>query len=234
MVKSRQTKVEWLDVPDIDQDCSLVDLAKWILDGLETGETEFAKHKGWKSFRLDSLNVAIQMAFIEGKMFGASEALALTGEINARLSRAAGKRAAELELAYEEFRLEWIKKVEASLLDATRMWRELPHGGRAVKLLPDYDNSTTSKAEMMEFHIAVQLYERKKQMGKMKGLTKMVNDATASGMLNDDGNAPDRIKQRVNRMWEFKDIYLPPTILALHERAVERVEKAKDFVNSLV
>jgi hypothetical protein len=233
VVKAKQPRYEWLDVPDIDADCTLVELAQWVLECLQTAELNLARHKDWQSFRLDKLQVVVQMAYIEGKLIGSSEALKPMSELKISLSEEVVKRLAQIALLYEQCRQEWIEKLARDTLAATQMWRALPQGGRAVKLVPNYEDPATTVEQMIEFHIAVQLFEKKKQTGKMSGLSKLVNEAIASGSLTGDGNETDRIKRLVQSMWETKDIYLPPSIRALRHRAAERVKNAKDFMTSL-
>jgi hypothetical protein len=232
MVAKKLPKIEWLDVPDIDPECTLKELALWVLKCLDEGEKNFGKHSEWADLKSSMFEAAVEMSAVEGRMLGASQAFASLANTDAHYCRYIERRIAEVSLMYEEFRLEWIELVSQRLLQATRMFRELPHRGRAVKLLPDYNNPKAKK-DWVEFDIAVQMFEAKKNTGQMTGLTKLIEEAEASGKLDKNRDYEQNIKRLVNTMWANKDIYLPPTIQTLRLKASEGVAKAKDFMTLL-
>lgn len=231
MVVAREPNRDRLNVPPIDPDCSMRELATWLQTCAKLGEGIFATHKEWPSLREELLDASIEIAHCEGQFLGGMQTLhAFSNEPS--LFFPVKRRMAELSLVYEEARLEIIRGVAGKVLKATLIFHGLPQNGRPKKLSTDYDDPSITAEERYSYAIAVELVLEKRQSGKFRGLSKKVDDAIATGILSDSGEAEQRIKRWAQRLWEHDRLYLPDPILVLLQTAAERVTKARDFMTS--
>ncbi|OYU48136.1 MAG: hypothetical protein CFE31_14235 [Rhizobiales bacterium PAR1] len=238
----RKVPVEWLIVPNIDPDASLQTLAFWVLETVESGEILFQKHKEWPALKNSSLQMAINMAAIEGQSVGAQQGLNVLLAISDKADAKIKQESLSLSHAYEDCRQQYIEKIAALVLQATRMVREVPRRARPFKSLPNYDvfhNPESSygaklkvSRDAWEFSIANTVAQAKETTGQLTGLKKLVDEAIEDGRLRGDGEEFARIKRLANSIYHNSKLYLPPQVRALRVRAVERVNKSIDMMTS--
>lgn len=239
---AKEATIEWLIVPDIDPDASLCTLAFWIIEAIEAGELYFSKHTDWPKLRNNALKMAVEMSKFEGQILGSQQIFDSLNLISVEIDAQIHNKKLILNNIYELSRQDFIRKTCEILLQATQMAREIPKRSRPIKLLPDYgiltDENTSRDARLKlvrdawEFSIANTVAQEKAKTGKLTGLKKLVDEAISDGRLPGDGEEFSRIKRLANKIHRYATLYLPPTIRALHARALERVKKSVDIMTS--
>jgi hypothetical protein len=226
-------KIEWLDVSEIDPDCTLFELAKWIQVALTKATPTLKKRKEWREIETEASLATIEMSRIEGVYFGGSQALIPWCDHSGPIYAVAAKRITELNLGYEIARKEWVEHVCKLTIQTTGLSKQLPQGGRPMKGIPDYDAPGFQTWEACEFDIAVKAMRKREKTGRYQGIKQLVDKAMLDGKLPENYDI-----QRVNRLAkslnENSPLYLPPTLKLLRARASERVKMAEDFLTSFI
>jgi hypothetical protein len=229
----------WLDVPDIDPEASLVEVAWWVLNCIAQGHKIFNAMADWPGLAKSAALDAIEMARDEGKFDGALTALRCcpSTSVSADIQKLADLRASRV--AYERTRLMWIERVAAHLVSATAMHSRAPKVGRPRRQLPDYELLKDTNAgdalkravmyEAFEWDIAIKMADIKRSSGRFTGLTALIDQYMSEGKLSDQGDTEERIKHLARQIISNRDLYLPPTINELRQRARERVKNSEEF-----